>query len=232
MKTILSIFVFATMALLSSYLTFRFVGSGKTVQVPELRGKNLIEANRILSKEKLYLKIEAEQYSATIPEGHIISQNIPPGQQVKEGRTISVILSKGPKILSMPSFLGLDLDEARELARQKNLYIKKVIRTHSQAQEPNTVIAQRPSEYEKGSDSVTLVVSRGPYDTLYVCPDFTSMSLEQAKMLADRMGIEIELEGFGGTIVGQSPEPGSIVKTGDSITLRLQYTEEQQLRWL
>ncbi len=236
MKTVLRIalygFTFVAMVLLSSYLTFRFMGAGKTVEVPDLRGKSLLEASRLVASRKLYLKIEAEEYSSDIPEGHVISQNIPPSRKIKEGRTLRVIVSKGPKILAMPSFVGLDIDEARELARKKNIRIQRIIKVHSDNFPRDTVVAQRPSEDEKGSDVVTLLVSRGPYEQLYVCPDFTEMTLEEAKIIADRIGVEIELDGYGSRIVAQKPAPGSIIKSGDILILELQYSEEQELRWL
>jgi len=223
--------VFLAAVAISSYLTFRFISAGEDTEVPDLRGKSLLEASKIVAEKKLYLKIESETYSIDVPEGNIITQNIPPGTKIKEGRTIKVIVSKGPKRLSMPLFVGLDIDEARELAGKKGIRIKKIIKVHSLQAPEGIVIAQRPSEDEPGEDWVVLLVSKGPFSMTYVCPDFTKMSLEEAKKVADRIGLVLELEGFGSLIDKQKPKPGTLIKAGETVTLRLKHTEEREFLW-
>ncbi|RME68350.1 MAG: PASTA domain-containing protein [Nitrospirae bacterium] len=223
--------VFSVALLISSYLTFRFISAGEDVTVPDLRGKTLIEANKLVAERKLYLKIETETYSVDVPEGHIITQNIPPGTKIKEGRTLRVIVSKGPKRASMPLFVGLDIDEAREQASKKGIKIRRILRVHSIQAPEDVVIAQRPTEDEPGEDWVVLLVSSGPFGRTFVCPDFTRMTLEEAKRIADRLGLVLELEGFGSTIDRQNPAPGYLVKAGETITLKLKHTEERDFLW-
>ncbi|HEB75948.1 MAG TPA: PASTA domain-containing protein [Nitrospirae bacterium] len=231
-RATLYISLFILMAIVSSYVTFWVLGSKKTVTVPDLRGRSLVEANKELLSKRLYLKIGGEDFSTDVPTGYIIRQDIPPDNKIKEGRTIRVIISKGPRIYYMPAFVGLNLDEAKELAMKKNIKIRKILKVHSDSFDKGIVIAQRPAPEEKGSDSITLLLSRGPFKTVYVCPDFTTMSLDEAKTLADRMGIELELIDYGSLIAEQTPPAGSIIKRGDSIKLRLKYEEEQEIRWL
>ncbi len=223
--------VFLAALAISSYLTFRFISAGEDVEVPELRGKSLMEASQIVANRKLYLKIESETYSVDVPEGHIITQNIPPGTKIKEGRTIRVIVSKGPKRLSMPLFVGLDIDEAREQASKKGIKIRRILRVHSLQAPEDVVIAQRPAEDEPGEDWVVLLVSKGPFAQRYVCPDFTKMSLEEAKKVADRLGLVLELEGFGSLISSQKPKAGQLIKAGDTVVLKLKHTEEREFLW-
>ncbi len=226
----ISLFIF--LAIVSSYLTFWVMGSKKTVTVPDLRGQSLVEANKELLSKRLYLKIGGEDFSTEVPTGYIIRQEIPPDNKIKEGRTIRVIISKGPRIYYMPSFVGFNLDEARELAIKKSIKIRKIIKVHSESFEKGTVIAQRPAPEEKGSDNITFLLSKGPFPTLYSCPDFTKLSLDEAKALSDRMGIDIELIDYGSVIAEQTPPPGSIIRRGESVKLRLKYEEEQEIRWL
>ena len=226
----ISLFIF--LAIVSSYLTFWVMGSKKTVTVPDLRGQSLVEANKELLSKRLYLKIGGEDFSTEVPTGYIIRQEIPPDNKIKEGRTIRVIISKGPRIYYMPSFVGLNLDEARELAIKKSIKIRKIIKVHSGSFEKVTVIAQRPAPEEKGSDNITFLLSKGPFQTRYSCPDFTKMSLDEAKALAGRLGIDLELIDYGSLIAEQTPPPGSIIRRGESVKLRLKYEEEQEIRWL
>ncbi len=231
-KISLYILLFIFLAILSSYLTFWVMGSKKTVTVPDLRGQSLVEANKALLSKRLYLKIGGEDFSTEVPTGYIIRQEIPPDNKIKEGRTIRVIISKGPRIYYMPSFVGFNLDEARELAIKKSIKIRKIIKVHSDSFEKGTVIAQRPAPEEKGSDNITFLLSKGPFQTLYSCPDFTKLSLDEAKALSDRLGIELELIDYGSVIAEQTPPPGSIIRKGESVKLKLKYEEEQEIRWL
>ncbi|HHN64957.1 MAG TPA: PASTA domain-containing protein [Nitrospirae bacterium] len=223
---------FFLLTMISGYVTFRVMGAGKTVTVPDLKGKNLVEANRVILEKRLYLKVQAEEFSTDVPAGHIILQNIPPGKKIKEGRTLEVVVSKGPKRYYMPNFVGMLVDEARESAIQKNIKIERIIKVHNDRFVTDMVIAQKPNAEEKGSDKVTLVVSAGKFRVPYVCPDFTTMGLDEAKSLADRLGLELELTGFGGIISSQIPRPGKIVFRGDVVRLELKYKEEQDLKWL
>ncbi|GBE02184.1 serine/threonine-protein kinase PK-1 [bacterium BMS3Bbin06] len=236
MKTIFKITLYFTLFLVltvfSSYVTFRIMGAKKTVAVPDLRKKNLIEANKEIMERRLYIKIDGEEFNQTLPAGTIIRQEIPPRERIKQGRTIRVIISKGPKRYYMPDFIGLNVDEARDLAIKNNLKIKRILRARSDAYEKDTVIGQRPTPDERGADRVSLLVSNGPFDVLYSCPDFAGMSLSAAKELVEKMGLEIELSGYGSRIVGQKPAAGSIIKRGDLIKLKLEHKEEQRLRWL
>jgi serine/threonine-protein kinase len=236
MKRVFSILiyvlVFASLTALSSFFTFRILGSQKTVTVPELVGKSLVDANKLIFQKKLYLKIDGEEFSTEIPSGHIIRQDIPAGNKIKEGRTIHILVSKGPKRNYMPYFIGLTIDEAKKLAQEKKIHIKRIIKVHSNSFEKGIVIAQRPTSEERGGDTITLVISRGAYPVYYRCPDFTVMSLEEAKNMADRLGVELELLGYGSKVASQSPKPGSLIKKGDIVRLKLEYREEQQLKWL
>jgi len=223
---------FALVAMLSSYMSFRLISFSRTVIVPDLRGKSLVEANKLIEQKRLYLKIEAEEFNTEIPERHIISQSIPPLKKIKQGRTIKVIISKGPKRFSMPCFVGLDIAEAKELAIKKKIKIQRIINVHSNNFPKGIVVAQRPSEDEKGSDKVTLLASLGSFVRIYKCPNFKSMSLKQAKRLAERMGINIQIQGYGNQIIGQQPMAGSIIKSGDNVVLKLYLKTEQEKSWL
>jgi serine/threonine-protein kinase len=231
-KIVFYIVIFLILAISSSYVTFRVMGAKKTVTVPDLKGMSLIEANKEILTKKLYLRIEAEDFSSEILAGNIIRQDVPPSEKIKEGRTIRVIVSKGPKRLYMPSFVGFNVDEARNLALRKNIKIEQMIRVRSDTVEKDIIISQRPTPEEKGADTIMLLVSEGPFEKLYLCPDFTEMTLTEAKDLSAKMGMEIELTGSGSNIIEQKPKPGSFIKKGDIIRLKLEYKEDQQLRWL
>jgi beta-lactam-binding protein with PASTA domain len=212
---------FILLGLIFGYLTFKVLSFSRTVEVPELSGKTLIEANQLLSKNGLYLKIEGENYDPAVPTGSIIKQDVPAGNKVKEWRSIKVIISKGPKVRLIPMIINESLLNAESQLLQKGLKIAKVIRVHSDTFEKDKIIAQKPSPDEQISDRIAVLVSLGPYDKMYYCPDFSGMSLAQGTELAKKLNLQVAVEGTGEEIETQKPEPGKQIKTGDIIHLKV-----------
>jgi serine/threonine-protein kinase len=209
------------LGLIFGYLTFKVLSFSRTVDVPDLYGKSPLESNKLLTRNGLYLKIEGEDYYSSIPAGNIIKQDVPAGNKVKERRSIKVIISKGPRIKSIPVLVNETLLNAESLLLQKGLKIAKVIPVHSDTVEKDRIVAQKPETDEQVSDNITVLVSLGPYDKLYTCPDFKGMSLDQTKEIAKKLSLKIETEGSGETIEKQKPEPGKRIKAGDTIHVKL-----------
>lgn len=231
-KTGLYLIIFVYLTVMSSYITFRVMGSKKTVTVPPLVGNSLSDASEYIVNKRLFLKIEGKEFSNDIPKDHILRQDIPPDNKIKEGRTIRIVLSDGPRIYNMPEFTGLDLDEARQLAIRKRIKIGRIIMVHNERFARGTVIAQRPTPDEKGAGSIRLLVSKGDFEVLYLCPDFTAISFDEAKHLAEKMGIELSVKGYGSRVAEQAPRSGSIIEKGDVVKIKLKYEEKEGLRWL
>ena len=78
--------------------------------VPDLTGTLLAVATTALEAETLLIAVGPEEFSATIPVGHVISQSPIAGTVVEFGTTVTVILSKGPDLVSIPSLAGLNPD--------------------------------------------------------------------------------------------------------------------------
>lgn len=213
---------FVLMGLFSGYLTFKIMSFSKTVEVPDLKGKTVIEANDILNKAGLYLKVEGEDYDPSVAPGRIVRQDVPSGNKVKVQRGIKVFLSKGPRIQYLPDLLGLSLPEAESVLVKSGLRVEKIIHVHSSTVGKDTVLSQRPHPEEAVKDALSLVISAGPYSILYYCPDFAGKSKEEASSLAEQLGLAVEFEGQGGRVRTQKPAPETLVRTGDTIHLQME----------
>lgn len=217
----LYIFAFILLGLIFGYLTFKALSFSRTVDVPDLYGKSPLESNKLLSNKGLYLKIEGEDYDSAIATGNIIRQDVPAGKKVKERRGIKVVISKGPRVKSVPIIVNDTITNAESMLLQKGLKIARLIMVHSDIVEKDKIIAQRPGPEEQVKDIITVLVSLGPYEYIYHCPDFKGMSLEQANVLIKKLNLKLSTEGSGEIIGSQKPEPGKQIKTGDTIYLKL-----------
>jgi len=220
-KVALYVFSFTLLGLLFGVLTFKVLSFSRTVQMPDLSGKSIVDANKLMTDKGLYLNIEGEDYDASVPQGNIIRQDIPAGNKVKERRGVKVVISKGPRVRSVPMLVNDTLTNAETSLLQKGLNIGKVIMVHSDIVEKDKIVAQKPDINEQVSDTVTVIVSQGPYDMIYYCPDFKGMPLEQANILIKKLNLKAALEGTGETVEAQKPEAGRQIKSGDTIYLKL-----------
>jgi hypothetical protein len=66
-----------------------------------------------------------------------------------------------------------------------------------------------------------VLVSLGPHELIYVCPDFLNKSYEYAQETAENIGLAVEVKGSGNIVSAQKPKPGSLVKNTDKIFLEL-----------
>lgn len=155
--------ILSIIGIVSGHFTFELLSYGRTVVMPDLTGKALEEAGKLLSSKKLHMRLDGDMHDIHIPQGHILRQDIPPGNKVKEGREVGVILSKGPRIRNVPDLTGITLDAAETVLTDKGLKINKIIYVHSNHIEKNFIIAQRPEPHESGGDAFSVVVSLGKF---------------------------------------------------------------------
>ncbi|NWF75195.1 MAG: PASTA domain-containing protein [Nitrospirae bacterium] len=212
---------FIFLGLFFGYITFRILSFSRTVEVPDLRGRNLLESNRLLTDKNLYLKIEGEDYDSTIPVGYVLKQDIPAGKKVKEKRAIKVVISKGPRVKSIPLLVNETLFNAESILIQKGLRVTRVFMVHSDIIEKDKIIAQKPGIDEPLTDTITLLVSLGPHQKTYFCPDFRAMPLEQSLEIIKKLNLKVNIEGTGEIVESQKPEPGKQIKTGELVKLIL-----------
>jgi serine/threonine-protein kinase len=90
--------------------TIRLVASGGPAPrtVPNLKGKSLADATAALSGIGLVVAQGPDQFSTTVPPGEVMSQDPAAGKPVPRGGTVTLVLSKGPDLVTVPDLTGLD----------------------------------------------------------------------------------------------------------------------------
>lgn len=157
------------------------------VNVPDLRGMTLEQAEVALKKEGLLLGQNVSfDFNDEVKEDHIITQNYEPDTLVKAGRPIEVTISKGTQMIELPNVTigNPDTENAINTIRaagfQGKIEIEEML--HPTITE-GKVIGQNPapgSKWPRNSD-VELFVSKGIKLAITVMPDVTGMSSKEAK---------------------------------------------------
>lgn len=151
----------------AAYL-FLSVTKPREATVPALLGKTLVEARQILAERKLKLKVATQAYNDHFPPETIFATVPAAGEKVKEGATVAVSLSLGPRLVAVPDVRNLTEERAR--AALAEVGFKKVTvatREHSTEVPYGAVIRQIPQgglELDP-SQPVQLVISLGPEPT-------------------------------------------------------------------
>lgn len=137
------------------------VDAGQKVVVPNVIGLEQEEARRTLEAGGLGFAVVGERHDANVPPLHVASQTVAAGQKVDEGEVVGVILSQGPRFVSVPNVLGLPADSVEPGLREIGL---AAVRVEAQSAKPKgIVIAQQPlanALVAEGS-TMTLTVSTG-----------------------------------------------------------------------
>jgi len=137
------------------------------------------------------------------------------------GRAGGVLNEKVSSLTTIPSLEGIDITDAKLALQELGIEIEKITWVHSDTIEKNRVVAQRPLPGTSEEGKINLLVSSGPYDVSYRCPSFIRMSLEEARRLADTLGLKLIEKGDADIVTSQEPEAGTIVKKGDSVEITL-----------
>lgn len=196
------------------------------VRVPGVVGLSLPDAQRELSGAGLGWEVGATRSSREVPANYVLSQSPAAGEEVKRGRRIQLVLSKGPDLVEVPDVTGKHRYEARNVLDNLGFAIDESPQYDETV--PNEyVIEQSPrggTRAEQGS-TVYLRVSQGPPPAPFPMPNLVGGTRDDAdRILADtglRPGVVTEsLTGFpAGVVASQSPAPGVTVRAGEAVDL-------------
>ncbi len=200
------------------------------VKVPALAGLPAAEAESALEEKGLSMREVGSVYDAEIPEGRVVRQEPAAGSSVRKERAVSVVLSRGPDMATVPQLEGESLRHARMLLARIGLREGPVGHSYSPEVRADNVIGTDPpagSSLRKGS-VVSLLVSLGPEEADYVMPDLTGLPLHETAYALEGMGFSVRVVEAGSrtffgrrnpTIDSQRPLPGKRVRRGDEIEL-------------
>ncbi|MBW2569330.1 MAG: PASTA domain-containing protein [Deltaproteobacteria bacterium] len=172
-----------------AYITLTvIIKSKKIVVVPDLAKKSVVYSLEILTDLGLNAKIKGFEYSDTVPLNTVIHQEPDPGTEIKFGRDVRLIISKGAKTIITPDLKELSVQQARITLEENGLLQGKISKTYSNNIKKGEIIAQftSPDTLVKQGSTVDLLVSMGARPTSYKMIDLKGLFLEDAILLIER----------------------------------------------
>ena len=199
--------------------------------VPQLVGSKIGRAASALSPLTLRLGDTSEEWSETVREGVVISQDPPAGESVRRNATVSVVVSKGREPIEVPKVLGAPFDAASAAVTKAGLTVERGDDVNSDTVPVGHVVSQKPDggRLHRG-DAVTLVVSKGP--VMVPLPNVLDQPDSAGEKALTDLGFKVEKQYPFGDLFekkirqvkdtnGQDLAPGAALPKGSTIVLTI-----------
>ena len=210
-------------------------------QVPDLYDMTIEEAENDPRIEGVFeIQKAGSEFSADVPEGHILRQDPKNGETRKGSQlVIQVWVSAGEETGEVPDLENKSEQDARILLEKLNkeydleltVEAPEELKQFSEEITEGYVIKTEPAQGEilKKGDTVKLILSKGPDIKPVTVLPFVGMSidsvlsqLESYKLTCDAADVEVvDSDKPGGTIVWQSPASGETVPEWTTIKFRV-----------
>jgi eukaryotic-like serine/threonine-protein kinase len=163
-----------------------------TVTLPSFVGQTLTDANAEIERLKLTSAVVDHTTSDRYPKDVVIMQQPVAGEQVRQGRQVSFVISDGIVALLMPDLRYQSMREVELDLSRAHLQLGRVTFVKSDLIPEGHVISQDPPPLANvhAGDIAMLVVSRGGQSILKV-PKFVGLTIDQARTLAAGSGIKL-----------------------------------------
>jgi serine/threonine-protein kinase len=199
-----------------------WITSGQYFAMPSVTGQSVGAARGELTSAGLVVVSGHPRYSDNVPKGDVISTDPAAGASVRHGGTVTVIPSLGPIMKTVPQVTGQPVTQADQALKAAGLIPAPATMQTSANIPANIVIATNPVAGTSWPQHkpVEVVVSAGP-----PLPSFIGAQLSQAQQAAASGGYSInqvassDTSQPAGTIVKQSPLPGTPITAGEVVTV-------------
>jgi eukaryotic-like serine/threonine-protein kinase len=197
-------------------------GGHAEVNTPNVIGQTLPQATATLHGKGLVVGTVTFQFTGANDTGKVLSQSPAAQFLLSQGDKVSLVVSRGIKIVSVPNGLvGLSTAQARTALQAAGLAVGQIVARNSDAP-AGQVLATRPragTQVPSGR-KVELVVSNAQVKV----PDVTGETLFQATAILQQAGFDVThrrnavfVPGKEGLIITQSPGGGTFAATGSSV---------------
>ena len=194
--------------------------------VPEVTGLTLEEARALLEKQDVRARVR--RIASDGPAGEVLEQSPEPGERISADTVVILTVSKAsvPEQVTVPRVEGLLTSEATSLLRQAGLDVE--IETVRSTQPEGTVVSQRPQPDEEVAPGTIVVLEvAGPPDPVTVeVPELVGLKAAEARSQLRELGLRVtqrpvESTQPTGTVVRQSPGPGTKLREGQAVLLAI-----------
>ena len=158
----------------------------------------------------------------------LVRSQTPPGgptEKLKEGKTVTLVVSKGPTPTLVPDLAGMDQAAAKQAIEAVGHTLGNVTSRNDEEADEGTVLdwGLKGQSPPKGA-AVDVVLSAGPVPR--TVPNFDGKSYEEAAAALGALGLEVSRvdsytddDDLKGKVVGTDPASGTKIGRGGKVTV-------------
>ncbi len=205
------------------------------VAVPSLIGQSEADAKKQLTNSDLVVGTVTPKACEEQTKGNICDQDPKAPAKVDKKTVVNLVVSTGAPKVTVPSVIGLTLDEAKDQLTGDDYEFTIKTETRVSSDDPGSVLDQDPvkgEEVEKGS-TITLTIAKA--EEKATVPDVLGKSCDEAKaqMTANNLvGNCTEVETTDpnqvGKVISTSPQAGTQADKNSSVNIQIGKAPENQ----
>lgn len=213
-----------------AFFVFPASAAQGNVRVPNVVGLQYADAQRKLEQSGFSAE-RGEVRFHSAPRLSVLSQEPEGDFAAPAGSKVTLVVSNGPKMATVPGIIGLSSEQAQTALETAGFEMGQV--SERPSNEPRGAVIDsrpRPGASVPTPSPVALVVSAGP--TTIVVPDLTGRPLSDALQLLKQVGLkagDVKLPGgaiaaapdMNATVVSQTPVAGNAVNGGTKVDITL-----------
>ena len=171
--------------------------------------------------------VPVQEYNSEWPEGTIFQQNPRAGRTVKEGQKLTLKISLGTEWVKVPETAGSAREDAEATLKSQGLTVQAYpVQDSSVAVDTVLYTVPAAGETVEGGTTVAMYVAQAKIVTERQVPSVTGLSLTDALTKLTSMNlvprqVEAPSSEPQGTVLSQSPAPGTQVRMGTTITITI-----------
>lgn len=205
-----------------------YVQRGKMTTVPNVVGKTVDEALKLLTEAGLPGKKAGVRTDKQYPEGTVVVQNPASGVEVKFGRGVYLTVSGGEQLVVVPSLRGQSLRDATFSLERVSLVMGSTTYQVSEEYPQGTIIDQDTPQSSKVPSGrvINVTVSQGKNADQVPVPDILKKTFSDAERIVIQAGLrvgnityQVNAELLPNTVIEQFPKAGQLVPAGQAIDL-------------
>ncbi len=196
-----------------------------SLELNDFTSYTLGDAQRDLSAQHLQVKV-TRRYDRS-PKDTVVSESPAPGSKVREGSSVTLVVSNGPAPIQVPNLVGKTLEDATAIAGREGFTIAQTKATMSNV--PPDVIATQdpqPGRTIPASGVVNVVVSAG--GGLAQVPNIIGDDFVTATQALQQAGFTVDTEyavnpqasaNDSGQVISESPPADTPAEKGATVKL-------------
>ena len=199
-----------------------WLGTGRYVDAPQLVGLDEAGVRRVAAEQEIDVRFGDPVFSEEYDAGEVADQDPDPGDRLRRGGTVTVVLSRGQDRLTLADVRDKTEAEARAALPRTKV---EVTRAFHDTVRDGRVVSQDPvhGTVVKPGTTVRLVVSRGPEPV--TVPRVVELTEAKAVEALKTAGLKAEIAREydrrvpEGTVVSQQVAPGTTVGRGSTVRI-------------